>query len=159
MSYPSIKVCIKGNLSGRYLNIDANGMSAFNQDGSGTVNGTTTLTAFSTLWLECYPNGTCAIRAPGAPGVYLRFDNSTNASHNDDGVGIVNCQYVKEASPPDGKEIFALRSQTDGSCAIESVSQPGNFLRMAADGVVNLQFWAPNTKIIGSEIVSILLLN
>jgi len=157
MSYSTIKACIKG--AGRYLSIDAKGMSAYAQAGAGAVSSTTTLGPLSTLWIECYSNGTCSIRAPNAPGVYLRLDNPNNAVFNGGGVGVANCQYWKEGTPGNSREVFALRTQTDGSCAIESVSQPGNFLRMHEGGVVNLQFWAKGTNVGNCEILQVWLLN
>ena len=89
----------------------------------------------------------------------LRLDNPNNAIFNGAGIGIANCQYWKDGVPGNARELLALRTQTDGSCAIESVTQPGNYLRMNNEGGVNLQFWAKGATIGGGEILQVWLLN
>ncbi|CZR67863.1 uncharacterized protein PAC_17762 [Phialocephala subalpina] len=141
MSFIVVKVAIKSDRFGNFLRIDAEGMNTYSSTGSVSVTGSITQDHLSVLYPELYSDGTCSIRAPDAPGCYLRMKIDASPDFQDAGVGHANCQYwLEHMGVNPGLENLRLRSLGDGTGAIESVAFPGNFLRMDEDGNVNCQY-------------------
>ncbi|KAH9217578.1 hypothetical protein DL95DRAFT_459184 [Leptodontidium sp. 2 PMI_412] len=144
MSFITLKVTIKSDHFDRFFAIDGKGMLAFTMAGAGSVTSSPALGPLSILYMDKYDNGTISIRAPNNPGVFLRLDanDENKQTWGGNGFGTVNCQYFRENLPhPDGKEILRLRAHPDGSSSLESVEDPGVFLRMDKLGTMNCQWY------------------
>lgn len=113
-----------------YLRMDASGVTAATDNGSGRVNCQFGAGLYEQFQLASQPDGTVAIASVQFPGVYLRLDGSGVTTATDNGSGVVNCQLGLGPY-----EKFRIESQPDGTVAIASVQFPGVYLRMNGSGV------------------------
>jgi phospholipase C len=107
-----------------YLRMDATGMTAFADDGGGTVNCQYGTGPWTTFKVHAHANGSYSFESAAFPNVFLRMAGS-GVPATMAGGGKVNCQYGDLPW-----EKFNARAQADGSFSFESVAFPGIYLRM-----------------------------
>ncbi|GAB2664978.1 papain-like cysteine protease family protein [Nocardia goodfellowii] len=119
-----------------YLRMDATGVTAPADRGSGKVNCQYGSGHYERYRVRPQADGSVGFESVAFPKVYLRMDGTGVSAQTVSGGGTVNAQY--NATAPGPWEKFHPSPQADGSFSLESIAFPKVYLRLNGTGLTAL---------------------
>jgi hypothetical protein len=116
-----------------YVRMDGTGVTSYTAPGGGKVNCQFGGGPYETFKLSVHSDGSISLESTAFANVRVRMDGTGVTAFNDNGSGVVNCQFGAAST----RERFRVRDQGGGLVALSSVEFPNSYLRVDGSGVTS----------------------